>query len=56
MATLAPKGIKRQGVLEQKDDTLYEYLSEEAIAAMRGVYFNRCGDKPIDAERPRQNN
>ena len=39
MVTLAPTRIKRQGVLEQKDDTLYEDLSEEAIAAMRGVFF-----------------
>ena len=48
------KGQKRkmEGVIEQRDDTLYTPLSEKDVARMRHRYWKRTGDHPPEWERP----
>ena len=49
-----PHGFKRkyEGVCEQKYDTFYTPLSDEELARMRQVHYDRTGDHPIECERP----
>ena len=48
------QGTKRTmaGVIEQRDDTLYEPLSEEDVAALRQRFYDRTGDHPPEWECP----
>ena len=48
------QGTKRKmaGVIEQRDDTMYEPLSEDDICVLRQRFYDRTGDHPPEWERP----
>ena len=48
------QGAKRkmEGIIDQRDDTLYTPLSAADLAMMRLRFWKKTGDHPIESERP----